>query len=100
MIIGIYVFLYQNLNFKNPVSIKMAFNLCISILEFKYGEIEIINPLINDLCISILEFKWRTKNIYSRRSRIYVFLYQNLNITALAGDAIELRKFMYFYIRI
>ena len=31
---------------------------------------------------------------------IYVFLYQNLNITALAGDAIELRKFMYFYIRI
>ena len=54
----IYVFLYQNLNFKTKYyDFSKFLNLCISILEFKYfNDIEKSEGYLY-LCISILEFK-------------------------------------------
>ena len=58
-IFKIYVFLYQNLNSSSTALTSNAFiNLCISILEFKYG------------CECL---------VYWKNEKIYVFLYQNLN---------------------
>ena len=53
-----------------------------------------------NLCISILEFKYEVPGcIYVKKSEIYVFLYQNLNGDITLGASTS-TKFMYFYIRI
>ena len=74
-----------------------------------------------NLCISILEFKCKRSNQSQYKNRIYVFLYQNLNVgdnldfstldANLCISILEFKlqmknnieikfEFMYFYIRI
>ena len=49
--------------------------LCISILEFKFGQERLLVVWQRHLCISILEFKSSQKKLLKIESFIYVFLY-------------------------
>ena len=86
--------------FLGPILVAVQPDLCISILEFKCLQLDLLTGISFKIYVFLYQnLNFESQEVVEGMTKIYVFLYQNLNIDADWSTA-EQKAFMYFYIRI